>query len=452
MSLLQGIVMLLAFLIAVWVIFRGTSPIIVLLALAIAWTVLAGAGFRDLLANVLQKGGEQYASTVIVIVFGAWFGQILVQTGIAESMIRTAVELAGDRPIAVAWSISLITAVLFTSIYGVGAAIAIGVIAIPIMLSLGIPARVAAPAFTMAIGSGNYLNPVEFGIFKNFFKGIEYAQPYFTFYVIGFVVYLLMAFAMSAWHLRGVQVRRASAVATTMVTPRRVRVPWVSYLAPLVPVFVIIAFKWPLIPAFLLAIAFALVTTQGQRTVRATVDLFHKTFYDAFPDIATIAALWIICGMLNRRRPARAGEGGLESRLRADHPAHAVPGHGLLRPPGASRHLSRAVQHHRHWRRPAGRHAQRRLRPAGVPLPALAGPALPAGQPGSDELVDAVDHRLYEGLPRRLPENGAALRLGDGGHQRGHRLRDVRRRVHQVARWAASSGSASTSAAPSRRP
>src|SRR5206468_2751885 len=232
MSLLQGIVMLLAFLIAVWVIFRGTSPIIVLLALAIAWTVLAGAGFRDLLANVLQKGGEQYASTVIVIVFGAWFGQILVQTGIAESMIRTAVELAGDRPIAVAWSISLITAVLFTSIYGVGAAIAIGVIAIPIMLSLGIPARVAAPAFTMAIGSGNYLNPVEFGIFKNFFKGIEYAQPYFTFYVIGFVVYLLMAFAMSAWHLRGVQVRRASAVATTMLTPRRVRVPWWSYLAP----------------------------------------------------------------------------------------------------------------------------------------------------------------------------------------------------------------------------
>ena len=28
------------------------------------------------------------------------------------------------------------------------------------------------------------------------------------------------------------------------------------------------------------------------------MDLFHKTFYDAFPDIATIAALWIICGML----------------------------------------------------------------------------------------------------------------------------------------------------------
>jgi Gnt-I system high-affinity gluconate transporter len=28
------------------------------------------------------------------------------------------------------------------------------------------------------------------------------------------------------------------------------------------------------------------------------VALFHKAFYEAFPDIATIAALWIVCGML----------------------------------------------------------------------------------------------------------------------------------------------------------
>jgi len=296
MSVFLGVVMMLAFLIAVFVIFRGVSPIIVLLVLAIVWPLLAGSSFWDLLTNVLQKGGVEYASTIVIIVFGAWFGQVLVQTGIAESMIRTAVELAGDRPIAVAWAVSLITALLFTSIYGVGAAISIGVIAIPIMLSLGIPPKVAAPAFTMAIGAGNYLNPVEFGIFKNFFKGIEYGPPYFTFYLIGFAVYLACGLAMSAWNLRGVQVRRASTVGVA-ATPR-VRVPWISYLAPAIPVVVIIAFKWPLIPAFLLAIVFALATTQGSRSLRDSVAIFHKAFYDAFPDIATIAALWIICGML----------------------------------------------------------------------------------------------------------------------------------------------------------
>src|SRR6267143_5649843 len=280
MSVFLGVVMMLAFLIAVFVIFRGASPIIVLLLLAIAWPLLAGSSFWDLLTNVLQKGGEQYASTVIVIVFGAWFGQVLVQTGIAESMIRTAVELAGDRPIAVAWAVSLITGLLFTSIYGVGAAISIGVIAIPIMLSLGIPPRVAAPAFTMAIGAGNYLNPVEFGIFKNFFKGIDYGPPYFKFYLIGFAVYMLAAFAMSWWNLRGVEARRASAVRVAAAAPG-VRVPWISYVAPAISVVVIIAFKWALIPSFLLAIVFALATTQRSRSFKETVAVFHKAFYDA---------------------------------------------------------------------------------------------------------------------------------------------------------------------------
>src|SRR5216684_3960365 len=227
MSVFLGVVMLLAFLIAVFVIFRGVSPIIVLLLLAIAWPLLAGSSFWDLLTNVLQKGGVEYASTIVIIVFGAWFGQVLVQTGIAESMIRTAVEL---------------------------------------------------------------------GIFKNFFKGIEYGPPYFTFYLIGFAVYLACGLAMSAWNLRGVPVRRASAVGVA-ATPR-VRVPWISYLAPAIPVVVIIAFKWPLIPAFLLAIVFALGTTQRSRSFKDSVAVFHKAFYDAFPDIATIAALWIVCGML----------------------------------------------------------------------------------------------------------------------------------------------------------
>src|SRR2546427_1517856 len=299
MSLLQGIVMLLAFLIAVWVIFRGTSPIIVLLALAIAWTVLVGAGFRDLLANVLQKGGEQYASTVIVIVFGAWFGQILVQTGIAESLIRSAVELAGDRPLIVAWVVSLVTAFLFTSLYGVGAAIGVGVIALPIMMSMGIPPRVAAPAFTMAIGAGNYLNLVEFGIFQKFFPGIRYEGAYLRFFLIGGAVYLGMALAMSAWHLARGGTRRFAAVAAPAAqTAAWTRVPRYAYLAPAGPLAAVALLRWPMIPAFLLGIVFALLATGRSRSLKGSVDLFHKAFYDAFPDIATIAALWIICGML----------------------------------------------------------------------------------------------------------------------------------------------------------
>ncbi len=296
MELFVGLILLLLFAAGVFVIMRGESPIIVLLALAILWPVVAGTPFNDILSNVLQKGAESYASAVIIIVFGAWFGQVLVQTGIAESIIRTAVELAGDRPVMVAITVSLVTGFLFTSMYGVGAAIAIGVIALPIMMSMGVPPRVAAPAFTMAIGAGNYMNLVVFNIFKPLFPNIEY-QPYIGFYVTGFLVYLAAACAMSFVSLRLVGVRKYSAVSVAQPAVRP-RVAWYAYLAPIVPVAVVILLNWPMVPAFLVSIAFALAVTQKGRSARGTVDLFHKTFYDAFPDIATIAALWIICGML----------------------------------------------------------------------------------------------------------------------------------------------------------
>src|SRR6476620_8885264 len=117
--------LLVAFLAVVILIIRGQSPIIMLLILAVLWAAIAGIGIEDIQKKIIQAGGVQYASAVIIIVFGAWFAQVLIQTGIAESVIRSAVELAGDRPMVTAMTITLVTALLFTSMYGVGAALAI---------------------------------------------------------------------------------------------------------------------------------------------------------------------------------------------------------------------------------------------------------------------------------------------------------------------------------------
>src|SRR5258708_32726334 len=146
-----GLGLLIAFLAVVVAIIRGQSPIIMLLILAVLWAAIAGIGIDEIQKKILQGGGVAYASAVIIIVFGAWFAQVLIQTGIAESVIRSAVELAGDRPVVTAMTVTLVTALLFSSMYGVGAAIAIGVIALPIMRGAGIPHYVAAPAFTMGL-------------------------------------------------------------------------------------------------------------------------------------------------------------------------------------------------------------------------------------------------------------------------------------------------------------
>jgi H+/gluconate symporter-like permease len=294
-----GLALLIAFLIVVVLIVRGQSPIIMLLILAIVWAVIAGIGIGDIQAKILQGGGTQYASAVIIIVFGAWFAQILIQTGIAESVIRSAVELTGDRPIVTAMVINLVTALLFTSMYGVGAAIAIGVIALPIMMSQGIPARVAAPTFTMGIGAGAFVNLVQFGTFEKLFPGIKYEAPWLSYWFIGMCVYIACAWLMIYLNLRNLGVSRAASVdlATAGQAPRK-RTPYYTYIVPVFPVLMIMVFKWQIIPTFLVSIVLALVLTARDRTLQGHLNLFNKTFYDAFPDIATIAALWTIFGMI----------------------------------------------------------------------------------------------------------------------------------------------------------
>jgi Gnt-I system high-affinity gluconate transporter len=299
MGLVTGVALLLAFLAVVVLIIRGQSPIIMLLVLAIVWALLAGVGVGDIQAKVLQAGGVIFASAVIIIVFGAWFAQVLIQTGIAESVIRSAVELAGDRPLVTAMVITLVTAVLFTSMYGVGAAIAIGVIALPIMMSQGIPPRVAAPVFTMGIGAGTFVNLVQFGTFQKVMPGITYEAPYLGYWAVGMAIYVLAAWCLAFVHLRGLGVRRAASVDLAGPgAPVRKRTPYYTYVVPIFPVLMIIVFKWEIIPTFILSIVLALLLTWKDRSLQGHVNLFNKTFYDAFPDIATIAALWTICGMI----------------------------------------------------------------------------------------------------------------------------------------------------------
>ena len=299
MEYTTGIVLLAVFLVVVALIVRGQSPVIMLLLLAIAWALIAGIGVQDVQAKVLQDGGVKYASAVIVIVFGAWFAQVLIQTGIAESVIRSAAELAGDRPFVTAIVINLVTALLFMGMYGVGAAIAIGVVALPILMSQGIPARVAAPAFTMGVGAGMYVNPTLFSQFKVLFPGIEYQAPWLNFWMIGMGVYVLCAWLMIYFNLRVLGVRKMASVDVAAAgQPPRKRTPYYTYLVPLVPVFMILVFKWEIIPTFLVSIVLALALTWKDRSFQGQLNLFNKTFYDAFPDIATIAALWTICGMI----------------------------------------------------------------------------------------------------------------------------------------------------------
>jgi H+/gluconate symporter-like permease len=80
-ELATGLGLLIAFLAVVVMIIRGQSPIIMLLILAVLWAAIAGIGVDEIQKKIVQGGGVQYASAVIIIVFGAWLRRCSFRRG-----------------------------------------------------------------------------------------------------------------------------------------------------------------------------------------------------------------------------------------------------------------------------------------------------------------------------------------------------------------------------------
>ena len=168
---------------------RGGNLMIGMLIIGTLWTVLPLFGntfatnpdfiaaypgvtdisFVDAITKVYQSGPEGWGSVLVNVVFGAWFGRVLLETGIADALIRKTVELGGDKPIVISVLLSIVTTAIFSTLFGAGAVVAIGVIILPILMSLGIPKVLAVGSFMMSVGAGMYLNPVLSGQFLAFF-------------------------------------------------------------------------------------------------------------------------------------------------------------------------------------------------------------------------------------------------------------------------------------------
>ena len=117
MEYIIGILLLISFVgLAVYAV-RGGNLMMGMLIMGVIWTVLPLIGntfatnpdfiaaypgvtdisFVDAITKVFQSGPEGWGSVLVNVVFGAWFGRVLLETGIADALIRKAVELGGDK-------------------------------------------------------------------------------------------------------------------------------------------------------------------------------------------------------------------------------------------------------------------------------------------------------------------------------------------------------------------
>ena len=121
MEYVVGVLLLLSFFGLAFYCIKGHNLMIGFLMITVLWTVLSlgGAalasdsfiaankvlqwegskGLFAILNKIFQSAPEGWGTTLVNVCWGAWFGRVLMETGIASTLIRKTVELGGDKPI-----------------------------------------------------------------------------------------------------------------------------------------------------------------------------------------------------------------------------------------------------------------------------------------------------------------------------------------------------------------
>ncbi|MEA4845669.1 MAG: citrate transporter [Clostridiaceae bacterium] len=302
MQTLQAIGILVVFL--AMVVLLMTRKISVIIALPVAgflFCLIAGIPFMSsdpevkttIMTDVLEKGAYAMASTMGAAIFGAIFGSVLNHTGISKSIIRKAAELAGDKPLPVALALLVAAALIFSGATFVGITIMVGTIALPIMMSVGISPLLAATVLLCGQALGSGLNVSTWAIYQNTL-GLDIAVigKYTPFILVPMAI---TAVAMIVYNLkREKHVRRAWAMPTEADTEGEKPVRGISLITPIIPIVIVLAFKFDVIPALMIGIICACILA----TPKKPLQLITKCFVEGIQNVAGALAVIIGVGII----------------------------------------------------------------------------------------------------------------------------------------------------------
>ena len=158
-----ALIILIFLIFAALMIARKIPAILAIPAMAICFAAVARTPLNIILNDVMVGGAKQLVEAYLMVFAGAMLGRVVMQTGVAEGIIKRAAEFGGDQPLAVAITLMIGIGLLFTTLTGLGAIIMVGGLALPIMMSIGVPRKLAGVLFILAYGLGYVFNNAAWG-------------------------------------------------------------------------------------------------------------------------------------------------------------------------------------------------------------------------------------------------------------------------------------------------
>jgi hypothetical protein len=325
MEYVIGILLLISFFgLAIYCI-KGHNLMIGFLVMSVLWTILplvgnwlvtnpefiaANEGIKDItiisvLNTVFQSAPEAWGTTLVNILWGAWFGRVLMETGVAATIIRKTVELGGDRPIITVTLLNIVTTIIFSSMTGVGPVIAIGVIVLPIMMSLGVKKPIALFSFMGSIAAGTYINPVIFTQYRAYFlepsQMIEFNLSWYTkqWGIYACIVMLIVTTIVTGIAMTVKKPGHSWAAQTPKQTDNNA--PFPALITPLIPVLGAILLNLSVILGFIIGGFYAmLLCGRLKGGFKKVCQLVNKLYYDGVVDTAPLVGFVLTLPMFNK--------------------------------------------------------------------------------------------------------------------------------------------------------
>ncbi len=268
---------------------RIVPAILAVPAMAVIMGIVAGIPPVQLGASIVTGAGA-LATVIVTVIFGALLGRVTMDTGIARALVNIAAEYGGENPFALSMVLCAVVALLFVTLNGLGAIIMVGSIVLPIMMTTGVPRKIASTLFLMAFALGFIFNITNWKFYTTLF-GVEQSQ--LLWYAIALALVDIVALVIYA----AIAFRRERDYATWAVraeTPVAPRVPPWALLAPVLPIILYFVLHLDPILAFPIAAIYAALLTKPREIAKVLIAAAIRGVEDVAPAIL----LFIGIGML----------------------------------------------------------------------------------------------------------------------------------------------------------
>lgn len=316
---------------------RRISALLALPVMAILMAILSGIPEKEILSDVINQGAVKMHAAYTTTMFGAVLADLMNKQGIAKSLIRWVAEFSGDNQFVLGLVMTLVTAILFSTLGGLGAVIMVGTIVLPALLSLSISSVTAGALFLFGISLGGMFNIAGWALYIDVLhldpsSIISFVVPFaaiIALIVVTFLVvelrnwrnlkYLALALAIEffAFPILSQRAAAPAAKAATAAEPvassivsaifvgliilavtRHIRktegISGLALFTPITPLILVLVCHWDFIPAFLAGITYGVLTTWK----RDSITVLTRSIIDGISSVIPAVVLMVGIGML----------------------------------------------------------------------------------------------------------------------------------------------------------